>query len=223
VFGDKDVLAMLVKLPKLDFAPGAKYAYSNSGYFLLSQIVRKVSGQSLRDFAAENIFRPLGMATAQFRDDHSALVPNRARAYAARRGQYHHSEPNFDVVGAGGLFMSVRDFLPWDTNFQDPKVGGPELIAQLHERGKLADGKPLPYAFGLVHGTYRGLRLVEHNGSYGGYRATLIRFPEQRFSIACFCNLASMEPGKLARQVADLYLRDVMQPAATTAGAAKAR
>lgn len=208
VFDDRDVLALLTRQQALNFPPGSQHLYSNSGYFLLSVVVRRVAGKSLRQFAAENIFLPLGMKTAQFRDDHRMLIPQRADGYAPLpRGEgFRLSNPNFDVVGAGGVFMTVRDFLAWDENFHAPKVGDAAFITQLLTPGKLSDGQVLAYAFGLMVGTFRGQPIVEHSGAYGGFRAHVLRFPAQRFSVACFTNLATMEPGQLARRVATLYI-----------------
>jgi CubicO group peptidase (beta-lactamase class C family) len=212
VFGDAEALAIIARQKALNFPTGTQYLYSNSGYFLLSQIMKRVSGQSLRDFAAKAIFQPLGMSTAQFRDDHAMLIKNRAHAYAARSsGSYGASEPNFDVYGAGGLFMSVRDFVHWDENFYSGRVGGKEFVASIAIPGKLNDGRTLTYAFGLMVGNYRGLAIVEHGGSYGGFRAHVLRFQAQHFSVACFGNLASLEPGQLARHVADIYLANAMK------------
>jgi CubicO group peptidase (beta-lactamase class C family) len=216
VFGNDEALALICRQKALNFAPGTRYLYSNSGYFLLSLIVQRTSGKSLRDFAAENLFAPLGMRTAQYRDDHALVIAHRADGYTPRPGGgYRLSNPNFDVVGAGGLFLTVRDFLTWDENFYHPKIGGEAWSAQLQTPGKLNDGRPLTYAFGLIVATYRGLPVVEHNGAYGGFRAHVMRFPQQHFSIVCFTNLATMTPGDLARRVADLYLGSAMEPAPT--------
>jgi len=189
--------------------------YSNSGYFLLSQVVKRITGRSLRQFAAENIFSPLGMKTAEFRDDHKRPIPNRAEGYSRGGGTYRLNNPNFDVVGAGGVFMTVRDFARWDENFYAPKVGGREFVTQLQVPGRTSDGAELTYAFGLSAGKYRGLDIVEHGGSYGGFRAHVIRFPGQHFSVVCFTNLASMEPSRLSREVANLYLVDAFTAPAT--------
>jgi CubicO group peptidase (beta-lactamase class C family) len=215
VFGDADVLALITKQKALNFAPGSEYLYSNSGYFLLSLIVKRVSGKTLRQFAAEHIFEPLGMKSAQFRDDHSQPIRNRADGYAAEGNAYRLSNPQFDVVGAGGVFMSVRDFLGWDENFYQPKLGDRDWIAALETPGRLNNGASLTYAFGLVVRSFRGLRVVEHEGAYGGYRAHAFRVPAHHFSVICFTNLASMSPAQLSRRVTSLYLADLMTASAS--------
>jgi hypothetical protein len=112
----------------------------------------------------------------------------------------------------------VEDLLKWDQNFYQPKVGGRALIEGLLTRGRLNSGKELEYATGVVVGTHRGLATVSHGGSWGGYRAELLRFPEQKFSVICQCNLGSTNPSRLARQVAEVYLEGQMKPAEQRAG-----
>ncbi len=213
VFGDAEVLELLGRQRALNFEPGAEHLYSNSGYFLLSVIVRRVTGQPLRQFAEARIFRPLGMTHTHFHDDHAMIVPGRASAYSPDSGGYRLSVPNFDVVGAGGLLTTVEDFLLWDRNFYDGTVGGRALLEQLVTPGRLNDGTALRYAFGLTVDQYRGRRIVDHPGSYGGYVADALRFPELGFSVVCFCNSIGIQPSRLARQVADVYLAGQPDPA----------
>ena len=203
-----DVLNLVFRQQDLNFVPGEKYDYSNTNYILLAEIVRRVSGQSLRDFTHAHFFEPLGMKNTFFRDDYAEIVKNVAHGYLPARGDtFRLNMPtNGDVVGAGGLHTTVEDLARWDRNFYDGRVGGSVLIQQLHELGELSDGTVLAdVAFGLNIATYRGLPIVEHGGSDQGYRAHLIRFPEQRFSVACLCNTTT-QPSELTRRVADIYL-----------------
>jgi CubicO group peptidase (beta-lactamase class C family) len=205
---DDDVMALISRQKGLNFQPGARHLYCNTGYTLLAQIVKRVSGQSLREFTQSRMFRPLGMNNTHFRDDHAEIVKNQAYGYTRDRanGGFRLSVTNFDTVGATSLLTTVEDLALWDQNFYQPRVGGKALIDQLLERGKLNDGKELDYAFGLNLGKYRGLATVDHAGSDAGYRADLLRFPDQHFSVACLCNLAETNPSRLTRLVADLYL-----------------
>jgi CubicO group peptidase (beta-lactamase class C family) len=213
---DDDVLDLLSHQHDLNFKPGEQYVYCNTGYTLLAQIVKRVSGQSFREFTTARIFAPLGMRSTHFRDDHAEIVKHIAYGYAAGDGRnvYRLSVTNFDTVGATSLLTTVEDLQHWDENFYHPSIGGPTLIAQQLEHGKLNSGKELPYASGLQHGNYRGLPTVSHSGADAGYRAELLRFPEQHFSVACLCNQAETNPAQLSRQVADIYLRDQFKEAA---------
>jgi CubicO group peptidase (beta-lactamase class C family) len=205
---DEDVMAVISRQKALNFKPGSRHLYCNTGYTLLAQIVKRVSGQSLREFTLSRMFRPLGMNNTHFRDDHAEIVKNQAYGYVRDRtnASFRLSVTNFDTAGATSLLTTVEDLALWDQNFYQPRMGGKELIDQLLERGKLKDGKELDYAFGLSLGKYRGLATVDHAGSDAGYRADLLRFPNQHFSVACLCNLGETNPSRLTRLIADLYL-----------------
>src|SRR5580704_4443905 len=181
---DDDVMALISRQKSLNFKPGSKHLYCNTGYTLLAQIVKRVSGQSLREFTLNRMFRPLGMNNTHFRDDHAEIVKNQAYGYVRDRskGGFRLSVTNFDTVGATSLLTTVEDLALWDQNFYEPRAGGKALIEQMIERGKLNDGKEVDYAFGLSRGKYRGLATVDHAGSDAGYRADLLRFPDQHFS-----------------------------------------
>lgn len=214
----EDVVRLLAKQRELNFDPGDEHLYSNSGYFLLSQIVRRATGQTLREYAAEKIFQPLGMAHTHFHDDHTHIVPSRATGYAPADGDgFRISMTTLDMVGDGNVYTTVEDLLAWDRNFYQPVVGGTRFLEALQARGRLNNGDTLDYASGLVHGTYRGLRTVGHGGSFVGYRSQMMRFPDHRFTVICLCNLSTANPARLARQVADVFLGDVMTPVAPEA------
>jgi len=203
---DADVLAVLSRQKTLNFAPGSKFLYSNTGFTLLAQAVKHVSGQSFRAFTTSRLFLPLGMSHSHFRDNHAEIVKDMAYGYAYRNGNFNLSITNFDTVGATSLLTTVEDLALWDENFYTARVGGQALIGQLQERGYLNDGTQLSYAAGLEIGKYRGLNIVSHAGADAGYRADLIRFPDQHFSVALLCNLDSINPSALARRIADIYL-----------------
>ena len=210
---DADALALITRQKALNFTPGSDFLYSNTGFFLLSVIVQRVSGKSLRGFAAENIFAPLEMTHTQYRDDHVALIANRALAYEERANKdgYTLDVSYFEQTGDGAVHTSVEDLLNWDENFYSPRVGGKEFLGEIQERGKLNSGKALDYAKGLFLRDYRGLQTVSHGGAWGGYRAELLRFPEQHFSVACLCNVGNAGPTRRAHQVADIYLGSLMK------------
>jgi CubicO group peptidase (beta-lactamase class C family) len=210
---DADALALIGRQKALNFAPGSDWLYSNTGFFLLSVIVQRASGKTLREFAAENIFAPLEMTHTQYRDNHASLIPNRALAYEEKEDKsgYTLNVSYFEQTGDGAVHTSVEDLLKWDENFYSPRLGGKEFLSEIQEQGKLNDGKLLDYAKGLFIQNYRGLRTVNHGGAWGGYRADLLRFPEQHFSVACLCNVANAGPSRRAHQVADIYLGSLMK------------
>ena len=202
-----DVLDVTSRQQALNFEPGAEFLYSNTGYTLLAVVVARVSGQSFRQFTDARIFAPLGMRDTAFHDDHTAIVRNRAYAYARDAdGGYRVSVPDFDTVGATNLLTTVEDVARWDRNFYTAEVGGPSGLADLHRRATLRGGREISYASGLAHGVYRGRATAGHGGADAGYRAEFLRFPDLRLSVAAFCNFPSSDPDRLVRAVADVYL-----------------
>jgi CubicO group peptidase (beta-lactamase class C family) len=204
--GDKEALNLIVRQKQLNFAPGDDWLYSNSGFFLLSQLVKRASGKTLAQFAKENIFDPLGMKHTHFHDNHTMIVPKRATGYAPAQTSFEIAMSNFEQTGDGAVYTTIEDLLLWDQNFYQPKVGGQAMLDQLQTLGVLNNGKKLEYALGLFVDEYKGLRRVHHGGSWAGYRAEMMRFPDQKFTVACLCNLATANPTGLATRVADIYL-----------------
>jgi CubicO group peptidase (beta-lactamase class C family) len=229
---ERDILWLVSRQRALNYTPGAEHLYSNTGFTLLGTIVRRVSGQSLREFTTERIFRPLGMTNTHFHDDHTMIVPGRTSAYVpagdnGRGGRggvapsvsdYRISIPVFDNAGATSLFTTVEDMAKWERNFLQPTVGDAQMIEQVSERGTLKDGTTIPYAFGLMHGEVRGLRTIGHSGSDAGYRADYVRFPDQRYAFATFCNVGTANPAVLNRNIAAILLNDRMSPVVAAGG-----
>jgi CubicO group peptidase (beta-lactamase class C family) len=211
----KDALAMIVRQKAVNFSPGSEFAYSNSGYFLMSQIVERVSGKTLDEFARTRIFMPLGMKDTFYLDDHHKIVARRATGYSANsEGGFVLQMSDWMQTGDGAVQSTVADLAKWQQNFDAPKVGGLDFIQRMEMRGTLDDGSPLGYASGLFVGERRGLRTIGHDGAWAGYRASLQRFPDQKFSVAVLCNLADTDAGALAMQVADVYLESTLSPVA---------
>ena len=207
VITEADVLQMAARQRGLNFDPGAEYLYSNTGFTLLGAIVKRVSGQSLREFTEARIFAPLGMSRTHFHNDHTMIVRQRTSAYQPRPdGGFRISIPVFDTDGATSLFTTVGDLLRWEQNYVDAKVGGRTLVDEAQVSGRLNDGSPAGYGWGLAVGAYRGVRAIGHGGADAGYRADVIRFPDHDLAIAAFCNLSTIAPGELTRQVADVLL-----------------
>ena len=204
---DEDVMSIMTRQKELNFKPGERHVYSNTGYTLMGLIVKRVSGMSLREFTTKNIFEPLKMMQTHFRDDHAEIIKHDAVGYEQEAGKpFEISITNFDTVGATSLHTTVEDLQRWDENFYQPKVGGAAFVQQMLEQGKLNNGEQLDYAFGLVIGKYKGLPTVDHGGADAGYRSDMTRFPEQHFSVAVLCNSAETDASALARQVADIVL-----------------
>ena len=217
---DDDVMSVVTRQKALNFKPGEKYMYSNTGFTLLAIVVKRVSGMSLREYTTKNIFEPLGMKHTHFRDDHEEVIKHDALGYEQNGAgkPFRMNLTNFDTAGATSLHTTVEDLQLWDENFYHPLVGGPAFIQQMLERGKLNSGEVQDYASGLAIGTYKGLPTVGHGGADAGYRSDMTRFPEQHFAVAVLCNFAAADPNALVDQVADIVLaKDLKAPASSTA------
>lgn len=191
--------------------------YSSGGYALLALVVERVTGESFREFTDREIFAPLGMRDSGFH--WPATTHGLALAYAPHgEDGYRLSIPTHTFAGPAGLYTTIEDLAKWDGNFYDMEVGGSDGIALMQLPGRLNSGKELIYAAGLELGSYRGLPTVAHSGGDPGYATMMIRFPDQRLSVALLCNVTSAAPWFRVYEVADLYLEDYyLEPSPTSA------
>jgi CubicO group peptidase (beta-lactamase class C family) len=204
----KDLLQLIWKQRELNYPPGERYSYSNSNYALLATIVERVSGESLHDWLAHRVFRPLGMTHTQVGDDHERIIKDRAWSYRADakvKGAYRTVVFPYSGYGAGGIYSTLEDLARWESNLAKPRTLDEPIIHQMFEPGRLNNGQSLNYAFALMVDPHRGLKRIGHTGSLAGYRAYLGFFPDQDLGVIVLSNLASFPPGK-AMQLVDLFL-----------------
>ena len=216
-----DAWSVIRRQKQLNHAPGAKFVYSNTNYFLLGQIVERVSGQRLGAFLQERIFQPLGMRQTSVRDRHDMVVPRFASSYAAGPdGAYRLKDINWEFTGSSSVLSTVADLAKWERNFDEARVGGDWLVRQLQQKGKRNDGVTLEMGRGLfVDGQYRGLRSVHHSGATAGYNAQFFRLPEERFSALVLCNADNAHAALLSFKVADVFLADAIRKRKAAAAA----
>ena len=213
IFTEDDILNVVWRQRELNFETGSEYCYCNTGYTLLGQIVKRVSGLPLRQFCEQRIFAPLGMVHTHFHDDNTEIVKGRAYSYSPKSsGGFQHSPLQFANVGATSLFTTVEDLALWDRNFDAPVVGDAGLIAEMHEGGKLNNGDEIKYASGIINGKYRDLRKVGHDGADAGFRSAYWRFPDQKFAVILLANVSSFDANLLAYKLAETCLGDLMNP-----------
>ena len=186
----EEIIGMIASHKTL-FPAGKGYSYSNSNYFLIAEIVRRASGKSLREFAHEALFEPLGMTDTQYRDDASEIVPAYASGYEGPpRGKYTVVKTLYQQVGAGGLLTSVEDLGKWMRIYEKPDAipESPRLGERLQQRGRFSDGTPNDYAFGLSMGTQGAQVIASHEGFFPGYRAFFAWIPGKRTGLFAMCN-----------------------------------
>ncbi|MCE3289627.1 MAG: hypothetical protein K0R83_1639 [Caulobacter sp.] len=200
-FTQDDVVDLIRRQRSLNYLPGAEYAYTNSGYNLLTEVVRKASGQSLADFTAARIFKPLGMARTSWRNDFRRIVKGRAIAYARTPDGWQQQMPFEEGYGNGGLITTVADLQTWNAALAAQKLGD-FLTVEMRRRALLNDGTRTTYARGVVVQTWNGQEEISHSGSTGAYRAWLGYYPRQRLSVAVLCNASDANATVLGRGLA---------------------
>jgi CubicO group peptidase (beta-lactamase class C family) len=211
VITQDQILRMLFRQKELNFPPGSRHLYSNSGFTLLAEIVTRVSGKPMPEFCDERIFRPLQMTHTHFHQDLHRIVPGRAYSYApAKGGGFEIAPLNYANVGATSLSTTAGDLARWLDNFRDPKVGGAAATARLQEQCVLTSGEKVDYGLGVSIAKYRGLKMISHNGADAGYRSGVMWFPDQELGVAVVSNLATFNPTQAGNKVAALFLAGKM-------------
>ncbi|MCR5874590.1 beta-lactamase family protein [Phenylobacterium sp. J426] len=201
-YTNEEALAIAYRQRALNYAPGSEYAYTNTGYILAAEVVRRVSGQTLSQFTQARIFKPLGMTRTQWRDDFRRIVPDRAIAY--RAGPYQDM-PFESAYGHGGLLTTVGDLLIWNRALAADALL-PGLYAEMQVQAVLTGGRKVAYARGVWVEQRLGRKEVAHSGSTAGYRAWLAHYPESGVSVAVLCNTAEADAVGLGRRIADFAI-----------------
>ena len=212
----------LIKTLPLIRKPEKKFHYSNTGYVLLALVAENASGMSLREFTEKEIFKPLGMNNSFFNDDVNLPFKNRADAYTPiddESDKYKINVTNLSWVGDGGVYTSLNDFIKWDENFYENKLGmgGQSLIqtmemtfeeTKVSKRNQKMDKEKEnenTYAFAQNLAYYNGYKRWSHSGSWVGWLAHYARFPELRFSTVVFCNTNEIDATIISDKVVDIY------------------
>lgn len=210
---EEEILDLICRQNNFDNRPGEEYQYSNTNYFLLGVIAKRVSRKSLPALFQAYILDPLGMKATSFNDDVGRIIKNRATGYAPQEAGYRNEMSFSGGFGDGMILTTVEDLFLWDQNFYQNKLGdyGNELIEEMLTPGVLNNGEQVNYGFGLWFDEYKGLRRIGHAGGWAGYRSDFIQFPAQKFSVICLANLSSIAPWQLSERVADIYLADVFK------------
>lgn len=203
-----DAMGLICRQRRLNFKPGTETAYSNSDFVLLAQIVKKVTGNSLEEYAVEALFKPATMQKAIFEVSRNTLMPDRALSYVRIGPGRDIALPlNYEVIGPSGLWLSGNDLAAWLRFLDLPDDATKRILAAMEVPGKLSDGKEVKWGAGLLHKTHAGLREFYHDGGNEGYRAIVAYFPERRLEIGIMTNAPSADPETLVGQIADRVLQ----------------
>jgi len=218
VITPEQVMKIITKQKELNFTPGSQFKYSNTGFTLLTEIIKRVSGKNFSAFVKENIFGPLGMKNTLIYDDNEKIIKNRAYSYGSENGLYSKRNLNSSSVGPTNVYTTVEDLSKWTANFENPKVGDVDFINRFNERTSLDNGEPailavrdgetIYHAKGQFIRNYKGLTVYNHTGSDAGFKSFLGRFQDNKLSIILLSNDENFVSYKTGLDIAEIYLSD---------------
>ena len=210
---DEGVLAIMEEQTGTKFPPGTKWEYSNSGYEVLANVVRKVSGEPFEDFLRQRIFEPLRMNTTVVYKYGKNKVVNRAYGYTKDANVWLETDqsPTSATLGDGAVYTSVDDLVKWDDALRNHTLLSkqefqPAIIPVSTSEGRANAGdKSEGYGFGWFLDSYHGHSRMWHTGETIGFRTVIERFPDDNLTIIILANRTDLNPKELAQKVADLY------------------
>jgi CubicO group peptidase (beta-lactamase class C family) len=206
---DADIPALIARAPGPVFAPGTRYAYSNTGYVLLALVVERASGQRFADFLRQRIFVPAGMTGTLAFEDGRSTIARRAFGYTvdsagvvARTDQSNTSA----TLGDGGIYTSVADMAKWDRALDRHTLVSADAQRLAWTPPTLPDGRATEYGFGWFVTNDRGTTRLIHHGESRGFTNAIVRYPARRLTVVVLTNRTGGAPWDIAQQVAELYL-----------------
>lgn len=210
----QEIVKLVADAP-LEFAPGDKWAYNNTGYVLLGMIIEKVSGKSYGALVKERIFQPLEMTSTRM-NDLGEIIPNRAHGYSRqpsglRNGDYTSPTQPFS---AGGLITTVVDLAKWDAAINAGKLLKPATVQMMWTPAKLNDGKTHDYGFGWDVSALRSRKRISHGGGIPGFSTYVERFVDDKLTVIALANLEGARTDAIAHGVAEFYLPELRTQAA---------
>jgi CubicO group peptidase (beta-lactamase class C family) len=208
-FAKREILDMVTKEPA-EFAPGEKWSYCNTGFFLLGMLIEEVSGQSYPDFMLDRIFKPAGMEHTRA-NDLRAVIANRAQGYAWTGKELRNGEPTSPTqpFAAGMLVSTVADMAKWGEALDGEKIVKKSSIEQMWAPATLNDGTKAQYGLGWGIATINGHRRIGHGGGIGGFSTEYARYPDDGLTVVVLTNLEGGDAGFLARGIAGLIIPEL--------------
>jgi CubicO group peptidase (beta-lactamase class C family) len=198
----------------LEFQPGERYSYSNTGYLLLGAILDRIGGRHYSEVLRERIFEPLGMKSARLIDE-AAIVPHRAAGYRLRDGQVANQEwvaPEQNTTADGSLYLSLNDMIAWDRGLRAGRVLSAASWRQVYTPVTLLSGHTYPYGFAWDVTTVDGQEIHAHSGGVPGFATYIVRYLRDDLSLIVLTNLEDADPERIARRVAGVLRDDLRTP-----------
>ena len=203
---EEDLTRLITALP-LDFPPGTKWNYSNPAYVMLGVVIRRVTGKFYGDGLRERIFTPLGMTTARVISE-ADIVPNRSAGYRLADGDLKNQSwvsPVINTTADGSLYFTVLDLAKWDAALATAQLLPRGRLEEMWTPVRLQDGTTQPYGLGWSLASLGDQRIVEHGGSWQGFRSYIVRYLGARTTVVVLANAAQADPGLIAKGVAAIY------------------
>jgi len=189
-FSPKEIIDFFMDEP-LEFIPGSKYSYSNSGYIILGYIIENITGEPYAKYIGENLLQPSGMKNTYYAD-YRAVIPFRAKGYQVWNGKYGNSEFISMSIpySAGGLLSTVEDLFLWHNALHNNQLLKKDLLEKAFTPYKLTNGDNAPYGFGwFLNNEIAGKKTIEHSGRISGFNTTQIFIPEDNIFVAVLMNI----------------------------------
>ena len=197
-----DLLAYFKDLP-LEFEPGTRFLYNNSGYHLLGIIIENIAGMSYEQFIQQHIFQPLHMNHSYYMHNET-VIPRRADGYEKTAEGYRHAfYLNMEIPYAGGsLGSTVEDLILWDAALREERLLDAATQERMYTPLQLANGRTEAYGYGFRITEYEGHRLIGHGGGIPGFHTFMARFIDDRAMIAILANAVEIDVEKITRKIA---------------------
>ena len=198
--------AAIGRSPGVNFAPGSRFLYSNTNFWLLGKVVERVSRLSLAEFLEDRIFGPLGMTRTRHTPDLAVPVDGLATGYLPRGDDFVRAPHGFALGGEGGMVSGVEDLALWARALSLNLLGGGVLESQLQEMMPFTNGAPNIYARGQEVETWRGLKLVSHGGLWPGFKTAFLRVPARRLTVILIANHGGLDANAMGMAVLEAAL-----------------
>jgi CubicO group peptidase (beta-lactamase class C family) len=216
-YTEDELLKCIAAIP-VAFPAGEKWSYSNLGYVTLGILIHRVTGKFYGDFLQERIFRPLGMSTARIISE-ADIIPNRAAGYRLVEGKLKNQEwvsPTMNTTADGSLYLSVLDMAKWDAALYTDKLLKKSTLEEMWTPVRLNNGKKQGYGFGWSLGEVQGHRIIEHGGTWQGFKSYIARYPEEKLAVVVFANQVDANPERIAHTIAAFYSPELAPLSAQT-------
>jgi CubicO group peptidase (beta-lactamase class C family) len=209
-YTEEELIQAFAKMP-MDFPPGEKWSYSNTGYVLLGIIIHRATGEFYGDYLQQRIFKPLGMNSTRIISE-ADIVPHRSAGYRLVKGELKNQQwvsPTLNTTADGALYTNVLDLAKWDAALDARQFVSAASYQLMWSPVKLNNGNTYPYGFGWALSEKDGKRIVSHDGAWQGFTMNITRHIDDRFTVIVMTNLDSdnSKPEKITEAVENLYLK----------------